>query len=397
MLTEIAIKNAKPREKPYRLYDERRMHLEIRPNGSKIFCLRYRFEGRERVISLGVYPETGLKLARERRDKFRALVWEGIDPALHRKATKTAVLRTAKSSFEVVAREWFLKQSPNWAPSHSKTVIGRLEADIFPWLGSKPINEIAAPELLSVLRKVEERGALETAHRELSICGQVFRYAIATGRAERDLSADLRGALAPLRKDSHHAAVTDPKRLGEILRMMHGYKGSLVVKCALNLAPLVFVRPGELRHAVWLDIYLDEAEWRFVVSKTKLPHIVPLSRQAVEILKELYPLTGHGHYVFPNPRSPQSSMSENGVLAALRSLCIPKEEMSGHGFRATARTILDEVLKFPPHLIEHQLAHAVKDPLGRSYNRTQHLEERKAMMQRWADYLDELRGGSLDR
>ncbi len=372
------------------------MHLEIRPNGSKIFCLRYRFEGRERVISLGVYPETGLKLARERRDKFRQMVWEGIDPALHRKATKTAALHAVKSAFEVVAREWFLKQSPNWAPSHSKTVIARLEADIFPWLGKKPINEITAPELLSVLRKVEGRGAIETAHRELSICGQVFRYAIHTTRAERDISADLRGALAPVRKDSHHAAITDPKRLGEILRMMEGYRGSHVVKCALNLAPLVFVRPGELRHAVWADIDLHQAEWRFVVSKTKLPHIVPLSRQAVEILKELHPLTGHGHYVFPNPRSPQSPMSENGVLAALRSLCIPSEEMSGHGFRATARTMLDEVLKFPPHLIEHQLAHAVKDPLGRSYNRTQHLDERKAMMQRWADYLDELRGGSHD-
>jgi integrase len=396
MLTEVAIKQAKPSEKTYRLYDERRMHLEVRPSGSKIFCLRYRFEGKERVISLGSYPETGLKLARERRDKFRQMVWEGVDPAEHRKVAKAAVIRATRGGFEIVAREWFSKQSPNWAAGHSKTTIARLEADIFPWLGSRPIDEITSQELLATLRRVEARGALETAHREMAICGQIFRYAIATGRAKHDISADLKGALAPVPKENHHAAVTNPKRLGEILRMMADYQGTFVVRCALNLAPLVFVRPGELRHALWSDIFLDEAEWRFVVSKTHLPHIVPLSRQAVEILREIQSVTGHGQFVFPSPRSPQKPMSENGVLAALRCLGISKEEMTPHGFRATARTLLDEVLKFPAHLIEHQLAHNVRDPLGRAYNRTSHLEERRVMMQRWADYLDDLRGGSHD-
>jgi integrase len=397
MLTEIQIKNAKPREKPYRLYDERGMYFEVRPavnpKGSRFFCLKYRLEGRERYLSLGTYPDTSLKEARQRRDDIRKQIAAGIDPIAQRQATKASAVKRGET-FEVVAREWYLRHSPNWAPGHSKTVIRRLEADIFPWLKNRPVGEITAKELLAVLRKVEERGALETAHRELGICGQVFGYAIATGRAERDVSGDLRGALPPVRKDSHHAAVTDPKRLGELLKIMDGYQGSFVVKSALRLAPLLFVRPGELRHAEWQDMDLDNAEWRFLVSKTGQPHIVPLSTQAVEILRELHQLTGAGIYVFPSARSGLRALSENGVLAALRCLGIPKEEMSGHGFRATARTMLDEVLKFPPHLIEHQLGHTVRDPLGRAYNRTSHLVERRAMMQRWADYLDELRGGN---
>jgi integrase len=400
MLTEVQIKNAKAREKPYRLYDERGMYFEVRPavdpKKGKMFCLKFKLDGRERYMSLGTYPETSLKEARQRRDEYRKLVKSGIDPIAQRNAAKVSVSRMGASAFEGVAREWYLRFSPNWSASHSKTVIRRLEADIFPWLKHKSVGEITALELLAVLRKVEERGALETAHRELQICGQVFRYAIATGRAERDISADLRGALPPVPKNNHHAAVTEPNRLGELLRIMDGYQGSFIVKCALRLAPILFVRPGELRHAEWQDIDLETHEWRFLVSKTGQPHIVPLATQAVEILRELHQLTGQGVYVFPGPRSALRPLSENGVLAALRNLDIPKEEMSGHGFRATARTMLDEILKFPPHLIEHQLGHTVKDPLGRSYNRTQHLEERKVMMQRWADYLDELRCGSHD-
>lgn len=397
MLTEIQIKNAKPREKSYRLYDERGMYFEVRPavnpKGSRFFGFKYRFEGRDRQMSLGTYPDTTLKEARELRDQYRKMVKSGIDPIAQRNAAKISVSRKGANTFEGIAREWYLRFSPGWSPSHSKTVIRRLEADLFPWLKHRSVSEITATELLAVLRKVEERGALETAHRELQICGQVFRYAIATGRAERDISADLRGALPPVPKNNHHAAVTDPKRLGELLRIMDVYQGSFIVKCALRLAPILFVRPGELRHAEWQDIDLETHEWRFLVSKTGQPHIVPLATQAVDILRELHQLTGQGVYVFPSARSGLKALSENGVLAALRNLDIPKEEMSGHGFRATARTMLDEVLKFPPYLIEHQLGHTVKDPLGRSYNRTQHLEERKAMMQRWADYLDELRGG----
>jgi integrase len=243
---------------------------------------------------------------------------------------------------------------------------------------------------LAVVRRVEERGALETAHRALQNCGQVFRYAIATARAERDPSQDLRGALPPVR-ETHFAAVTEPKRIGEILRAFDAYEGTLPVKCALRLAPLVFVRPGELRKALWTNIDLDTAEWRYLVTKTSTLHIVPLSSQAVAILKELRPLTGRSSYVFPSARSAQRPMSDNAILAAMRSMGIPKEEMTGHGFRAAARTILDEVLGFPPHLIEHQLAHAVRDPLGRAYNRTAHLAERRDMMQQWSDYLDGLK------
>ena len=244
-----------------------------------------------------------------------------------------------------------------------------------------------------MVRRIENRGALETAHRALGNCGQVFRYAVATGRAERDHSGDLRGALPPV-KGEHFAATTDPKRVAEMLRAMDGYQGTLAVRCALRLAPLVFVRPGELRKAEWADIDLDAAEWRYTVTKTNTPHIVPLSRQAVEILRELQPVTGRGRYVFPSARSNSRPMSDNAILAALRRMGIGKEKISGHGFRAVARTILDEGLGVRPDYIEHQLAHAVRDPNGRAYNRTAHLPERRKMMQQWADYLDTLKMGT---
>jgi integrase len=268
-----------------------------------------------------------------------------------------------------------------------------MERDIFPWIGDKPIESILAPQLLEVVRRIESRGALETAHRALANCGQVFRYAVATGRADRDLSVDLRGAMPPV-KTTHFAAMTEPDEVGKLLRTLDGYEGTLIVRSALRLAPLVFVRPGELRQARWVKFDLDKAEWRFTVTKTNTQHIVPLSRQAVEVLKELKPLTGSGLYVFPSARSPKGdrAMSDNAVLAAMRGMGISKEEMSGHGFRAMARTMLEEVLVFRPELIEHQLAHQVRDPNGRAYNRTAHLPERKKMMQAWADYLDELRG-----
>jgi integrase len=292
-----------------------------------------------------------------------------------------------------VAREWFAKHSPNWAANHANRIIRRLERDIFPWIGGKPIADISPPQLLAVVRQIEERGALETAHRALSNCGQVLRYAVATGRAQRDSTRDLRGALQPV-KSEHFASVTEPKKVGELLRAMDSYEGTLTVRCALRLAPLVFVRPGELRKAEWADIDLDRAEWSYTVTKTDTKHIVPLSQQAVTILRELHPLTGRGRYVFPGARSASRPMSENAILAAMRKMEIPKEEMSGHGFRAMARTILDEVLGFRPDYIEHQLAHAVRDPNGRAYNRTAHLPERRKMMQEWADYLDKLKAGA---
>ena len=277
--------------------------------------------------------------------------------------------------------------------NHGNRILRRLERDIFPWIGGRPIAEINAPELLAVIRRIENRGALETSHRALSNCGQVWRYAIATGRAERDLSADLRGALPPV-KVEHFAAITDPKRAAELLRVIDGYQGTETVRYALRLAPLVFVRPGELRNAEWAHFDLDTAEWRYTVSMTQTDHIVPLSKQAVDILRDLHKLTGEGRYLFPSARSFKKPMSDNAILAALRRMGIAKDEMSGHGFRAMARTILDEVLGMRPDYIEHQLAHAVRDPNGRAYNRTAHLPERQHMMQQWADYLDKIKAGA---
>jgi len=394
-LTDTQIKSAKPGPKTTRLFDEKGLYLEISPSGGKWWRFKYRFNGKEKRLSLGVYPDVSLKDARDRRDDARKLVVNGIDPSEHRKATKAAQIENATNSFEMVAREWYAKHSPTWVKNHANRILRRLENDIFPWVGTKPVADISAPDLLTVIRRIEARGALETAHRALGNCGQVFRYAVATGRAERDPSVDLRGALPPVRA-KHFAATTEPDQVSRILRLLDCHKGTLVVRSALRLAPLVFVRPGELRKAEWADIDLETAEWRFTVSKTDTPHIVPLTRQAMAILRELHPLTGRGRYVFPSARSPRGDrpMSENAVLAAMRNLGISKDEMSGHGFRAMARTILDEVLGFRPDYIEHQLAHAVRDPNGRAYNRTAHLPERRKMMQEWADYLGDLKAGA---
>ena len=394
-LNNTAIRNARPGDKARKLFDGGGLYLEVSPSGGKWWRLKYRFEGKEKRLSLGVYPEVSLKDARERRDAARQLLAHGVDPSAHRKAQKAAQAERGAHTFEVVAREWFARHSPNWSAGHSGSVIRQLERDVFPCIGDHPVASIAAPQLLEVIRRIEQRGALNTAHRALQNCGQVFRYAVATGRAERDPSGDLRGALPPVKR-THFAAATEPEKVAEVLRALDGYAGTLIVRCALRLAPLVFVRPRELRHAQWDDINLETAEWRYTVTKTRTEHIVPLASQAVEILRELHPLTGRGRYVFPSGRTPKGDepMSENAILAALRRMEIGKEEMSGHGFRATARTMLDEVLGFPPHLIEHQLAHAVRDPLGRAYNRTAHLPERRKMMQDWADYLDKLKASA---
>ena len=394
-LTSLAVKQAQPAGKTKRLYDERGLYLEISPAGGKWWRLKYRFAGKEKRLSLGVYPDISLKEARAARDEARRLIAQGVDPSARRKEIRRQRVVDAENSFEVVAREWFQKQAPIWSDIHQKNVISKLEKNIFPYLGHDTVAAVSAPNLLRVLRKIEERGAIETAHRTLSICGQVFRYAIATARAERDVAADLKGALPPVKR-KHLPAIVDPERLGALLLEIDGYSGTLPVQCALKLAPLVFLRPGELRKAKWRDINLDDATWSFIVRKTMTPLIIPLARQSVEILRELEPVSGRHEYVFPNGRGPTRPMSENAVLAALRRLGIPKDEMCGHGFRATARTILDEQLGFRPELIEHQLAHKVRDPLGRAYNRTQFLEQRQNMMQVWADYLDDFRDGSTD-
>ena len=392
-LTDTAIRNAKARAKPFRLADARGLYLEMAPAGGKWWRLKYRFGGKEKRLSLGVYPDVSLGMARERRDSARKLLADGVDPSANRKAQNAAKVERAANSFETVAREWYAKFAPGWVAGHGEKIIRRLERDIFPWIGAKPIAEVTAPELLKAIRRIEERGANETAHRAMQNCGQVFRYSIATGRAERDISADLRGALAPA-KGKHHAAITEPKGLAPLLRAMHGYEGALPTRTALQLAPLLFVRPGELRKAEWAHIDLDHGEWRYLVTKTSTEHIVPLARQAVEMLRELQPLTGAGRYVFPGARSEARPMSDVTLTAALRRLGYTGDQATVHGFRATARTILDEVLGFRPDLMEHQLAHAVKDPNGRAYNRTAHLSARRDMMQKWADYLDQLRAGA---
>ena len=389
-LSATAIKNSKPKDKNYKLSDERGLYLLITTKGKKWWRFDYRFQKKRKTLSMGVYPDISLKEARERRDQARNQIANDIDPSEVRKTVKSEIHNQSKNSFEVIAREWFVKFSSTWSDGHADRIIRRLERDIFPWIGGKPIAGLTAPQLLEVIQRIESRGALETAHRALRNCGEIFRYAIATGRANSDLSGDLKGSLPQVRV-LHLAAITEPKKVGELLKVLDGYKGTLVVSCALRLAPLVFVRPGELRKAEWKDIDLERGEWRFDITKTNTQHIVPLSRQAIKILSELEMLTGNGQYVFPGARSEARPMSDNAVLAAFRRLDISKAEMTGHGFRAMARTILDEVLGFRPDFIEHQLAHAVRDPNGRAYNRTAHLNERKKMMQAWADYLDNLK------
>lgn len=394
-LTDAAIRTAKPQNKPYKLADGEGMYLEVAPAGGKWWRLKYRIDGKEKRLSLGTYPDTGLKEAREKRADARKQLAAGIDPGAHRKATKAARVAEHTNTFGTVAREWYAKKAPTWEAITARKELSRMEKDLLPWLGDKPLSAITAPDLLAVLRRIEERGAKDTAHRVKQLAGQVFRYAIATGRTNYNPVPDLQDALLPVRQ-THHAAMTDPKTIGGLLRAMDGYTGTHVTRCALKLAPLVFVRPGELRNAEWSEIDLDKAEWNIPAEKMKMrePHLVPLSSQALAVLREIQPLTGSGRYVFPHPRTGQKPMSDNAILAALRRMGFSKDEMTGHGFRAMARTILDEVLQVRPDFIEHQLAHAVRDPNGRAYNRTAHLAERRKMMQLWADYLDGLKVGA---
>ena len=392
-LTDTTARNAKPKDRPYKLTDEKGLYLLVKSVG-KYWRLDYRFIGTRKTLAIGVYPDVSLKDARDRRDEARKLLASGVDPAAARKAQKALQADRVENTFAAVSREWFVKFAPTWAASHSSKIIRRLERDVFPWIGARPIREVTAPELLTVLRRIEARGAVETAHRALQNCGQVFRYAVATARAERDPSADLRGALPPA-QEKHHASITQPKAIGELLRTIDGYQGSFITQCALRLAPLVFVRPGELRKAEWAEFNLEGAEWRVPAARMKMKeqHIVPLSRQAVACLRELHPLTGSGRYVFPGARTNGRPMSENTVNAALRRLGFTKNHITGHGFRSMASTLLNEQ-GWHRDAIERQLAHAERDEVRAAYNYAQHLDERRRMMQFWADYLDGLRNGA---
>jgi integrase len=402
MLTDTACKNAHKGDKAklgkaFKLSDDKGLYLHVMPgikSWSKYWRLKYRIGGTEKLLALGKYPDVTLDQARQRRDEARKQLADGIDPSENKKAVKASRLALAENSFEIIAREWGQKKVDNWDDKNNRSK-RMLERNIFPWLGGKPITDILPKDILACLRRIEDRGTIETAHRTLQICGQVFRYAVSTGRVDRDITPDLRGAL-PVAKGEHFAAITEPKQVAELLRAIDSYQGSFTALCALKFAPLVFVRPGELRAGEWQHIDLEAKEWRYFVSKTAVQHIVPLSSQAIKILEELQPLTGHGRYVFPSERTPRGDrcMSENTINAALKRLGYGKDIMTGHGFRAMARTILDEVLGVRVDFIEHQLAHAVRDPNGRAYNRTAHLKERHDMMQTWADYLDDLKAGA---
>jgi integrase len=387
-LTATAARQAKPRDRAYKLADEKGLFLLVHPNGSKYWRLKYRFGGKEKTLALGVYPEVSLADAREKRSDARNLLRNGIDPSAARRQEKARSANETSNSFW-----WFETRLEGKSKSHRDRSWRLMENDLFPDLGSRPVSQITAPELLATLRKVEKRGAVDMAYRARQTAGQVFRYAIATGRAERDPSADLRGALKS-RTKTHYAAITEPKEVGQLLLAIDGYSGGPIVRSALQLSALLFQRPGEIRQMEWAHINWGAEQWELPAERMKMGagHIVPLSRQALVHLQEIRRHTEHrGRYVFPSQRGASRPLSENGTRAALRTLGYSNDQMTPHGFRAMARTLLDEVLGFRVDFIEQQLSHAVKDANGRAYNRTTHLKQRHKMMQSWADYLDELR------
>lgn len=390
MLTDAKLRALKPRETAFRVADSNGLCIEVRPTGSKAWRYRYRYAGKPSIVTIDEYPAMSLMQARTERDKLRTLLKGGANPAHVARIERAVQAERMNTTFGAIGLELLNKRAKEGLSSGSVKRERRLiEKDLAP-IAEMPITDVSAPILLAALRKLEQRGIIETAHRARAHAGRVFRYAIATGRVERNPAENLVGALEQP-QTRHFASLTDPEQIGDLLRALWAYQGAPVTQAALKLAPMLFVRPGELRHAKWADINLDAAEWRYVTSKTKTPHIVPLSSQAVTVLQDLWPLTKRSDYVFPGVRSSARPMSENTINAALRNLGFDGETIVGHGFRAMARTVLDEVLGFRPDYIEHQLAHAVRDPLGRAYNRTAHLPERKKMMQAWADYLDNLR------
>ncbi|MDR1684917.1 MAG: integrase arm-type DNA-binding domain-containing protein [Desulfovibrio sp.] len=394
-LTDTQLRSVKPMDKAQKFFDGGGLYLLVAPAGGKLWRLDYRFDGKRKTLALGAYPAFSLKEARAHREEAKEQLAKGIDPAAHKQAVKAAVKAETDNTFEIIAREWFAKHSPQWTESNSIRTLARLVKDIFPLLGSKPVSRITALELLAALRRIEERGAVDTAHRVLQDCSRIFRYAIATGRAERDTAADLRGALAPVR-GGHFSSITDTADIGALLRDIDAYTGNIVVRAALRLAPYVFVRPGELRRAKWEEFDLAGAEWRIPAERMKMRvlHIVPLARQVVEILTDLHRYTGQGRFLFPSMRAASAPISDMTLLAGLRRLGYGKDEMTVHGFRSMASTLLNE-LGYSVDWIERQLAHGERNSVRAAYNYAQYLPERRRMMQEWADYLDGLRDGPV--
>lgn len=391
-LTAIAIKNACPRPKPYKLADERSLYLLVNPNGTKYWRLKYRYLGKDKTLALGVWPEVGLAEAREKRDAARKKIADGIDPLTEKKLRRARAQIDASNTFRSVAEEWVTKITREGRAERTLGKVQWLLGKAYPIIGSRPIGQVDAQEVLAVLRKIEADGRYESARRMRSVISRVLRYGVATGRAQRDVAIDLRGAIiAP--KTKHYAAITSPSKLGGLLRMIDTYAGYTVTRLALQMAPHVFVRPGELRQAQWSEFDLDRAVWSIPAEKMKMrwPHQVPLSRQVLGLLGELHPLTGHGPYVFPAFHTWKRPMCENTVTLALRRMGYGADEMTAHGFRATAATLLNEMGMWNPDAIERQLAHMENNGVRRAYARGQYWDERVRMMQHWSDYLDELR------
>jgi integrase len=391
-LKALEVEKAKFKSKNYKMTDGRGMYLLVTKTG-KYWRYDYRYMKKRKTLALGVYPDVSLKNAREKHQEARTKLANDIDPGFYKKVNKEAKIQAAQNSFERFALEWFSKQKQNWTEGHARTVKGRLDKNIIPYIGDRPLNEISAREVLIICRRVERRGAIETAHRVKTICSQIFRYCVASGLIDSDPCRDLTKALIPA-TPKHMAAITDPIKVGGLMRSIEDYEGHQVTRSALKLAPLVFVRPGELRHAEWEEINLEDAIWKIPATKMKMKriHIVPLATQAVEIIKDLKPLTGSSQYLFPSIRSAKRPMSNNAVLSALRRMGYPKEEMTGHGFRSMASTLLNE-LGWESKLIEKQLAHQDNNSVRAAYNHAEYLPERIKMMQAWADYLDGLKAG----
>ena len=391
-LTAIQAKEAKAREKDYKLSDEKGLFLLIKKTGRKYWRMKYRIGGKEKLLAIGVYPEVSLKEARELRDSARKQVTNGIDPSAHKQRQKIIRSEAAQNSFQAIGDEWFIVKMSNKSDSHKSRTRRMLDKELYPELGNRPINEILAPELLKLLRSIENRGVIDTAHRAKQTAGQIFQYAIQTGKADRNPANDLTGALRPKNK-THYAAITTPAEAGKLMLAIDAFNGTSIVKTALKLSALTFLRPGELRQLEWSEIIWDANRIEIPAHRMKMkqPHIVPLSRQARKLLEQIQALTGRGTYVFPSQRGASRPMSDNTVRVALRTIGYDNQTMTAHGFRAMARTLLDEVLDYRIEWIEQQLAHEVRDPNGRAYNRTKHLAQRTEMMQRWADYLDALK------
>ena len=395
-LTDTQIRKAKAGAKPARFFDAGGLYLQASPTGAKLWRFKYRFGGKEKLLAFGVYPDVPLASARLKRDNARKLLADGIDPGEQKKAAKVARAGLAANTFEVIGREWYAKTAPMLAENTKAKLLTFLEKDVFPWIGARPIDSLAAADLIKVIERIEQRGAMDIARRVHNYMGRIFRYAVGRGLVSRDPSRDIElKDILPQENVQHHASVIEPKAVGGLLRAIEGFTGTLGTRCALRLAALVFVRPGELRHAEWTEFDFDKAEWRIPAGKMKMKeqHIVPLSLQAVAILREIQPLTGGGRYVFPSERTGARPMSENTVNAALRRMGYAKDQMTGHGFRSMASTLLHE-LGLPHAVIERQLAHGERNKVSAAYNFAEHLPERRKMMQQWADYLDKLRTGA---